>query len=200
MSKGTGTILEFVLGWYAEEEPSMMGEFDKDDDTAVTYPLLLGSRSMSSMLDEYDANTDEELGFVKTPGGNHVDTRDDDDDSGIYISLDDYRQDSWRSCRASFRRSTDDLLSDEVDPKIELHMTLPNTPERATMPPFSVYYGTSKEDREWRKLGSALRSDDGHQESKKPQSQERTRIGFATRANHADRNLFRPLSRAAHAA
>ena len=31
----------------------------------------------------------------------------------------------WRQCQAKFRRSTEDLLSDYVDPVAELHMTLP---------------------------------------------------------------------------
>ena len=174
-----------------------MGGSAKDDDTAVTYPLL-GNRSMSSMLDEYDARTDEELGIRQPPdcGSHNVDDSN-NEDSGIYISLDDYRYENWRSCRANFRRSTGDLLSDEVDPKIEMHMTLPNTPTRASMPPFSVYFGTSEDDIEWRKQGGPSCRTDGHGESRRKEHQARSGVQLSARASHADRILFKPSAHAA---
>lgn len=45
----------------------------------------------------------------------------------------------WRKWESTFQRSTQDLLSDYVDPIAERHMLLPGAPVAAPMPPFSFY-------------------------------------------------------------
>ena len=151
--------MERIFSWYAENEKATRDRLDDkfymniddDNDTVTTYPL--GTRSTSSMEDDY-ARTVEERDAIETPCDDLLlnETTAIGED-GIYISLDEYRKSHWRNCQAMFRRSTGDLLSDEVDQREEIHMTLPNSPSRTPMPPFSVYYGLSKEDMEWRKQG-----------------------------------------------
>lgn len=191
MSKGTGTILEFILSWY-EQQGQTTRSFAKDDDTAVTYPL--GSRSTSSMED-YGLTTSEEeredIEFGKPTANDDTAAED-----GVYVSLDTYTTENWRACRARFRKSKGDLLSDKVNKREEMHMTLPTTPTRATMPPFSVYYGMSKEDMEWRRQGKIAAKAVEHQGSR-IRKQPRGRRLRLPRRGDADKLLFMPSAHAA---
>ena len=55
---------------------------------------------------------------------------DNDIDADLYM---------WKKWQSTFARSTQDLLSDYVDPDAERHMILPGEPGPAPMPPFSFY-------------------------------------------------------------
>lgn len=58
---------------------------------------------------------------------------------------------TWNQAKVKFRPSTEDLLSDYVDPIAEFHMTLPETKRhgyRTSMSPFVIDFSTVKKEAE----------------------------------------------------
>ena len=105
--------------FFSQDSWLKLADEAENDDDCSTQETYCGSDSESSLDGESSSS--------------------DDGDAALYF---------WRKCQSTFRRSTQDLLSDDVDPIAERHMLLPGAPGAAPMPPFSFY---CQEDRKHRR-------------------------------------------------
>ena len=105
-----------------------------------TYQQRTVRRNQDSWLKQAEEQDDD--GTEATYCGSDSDS---DDDLSVR-SEDPSTQFYWKKWQATFRSSTENLLSDYVDPRAELHMKLPGASPPAEMPPFSFYCQKKKRD------------------------------------------------------